>query len=307
MTSAATGRRFECGTLTTPSLAELRAAVGSLDEGRSLKARQIVADVKHLHEHPASQGALFQVASQFNLLEMISPRQTPDDGVTGYAFDRTQGPACAMAAGAATVYRNYFASVGGLRGQTARRQLDMLSDIGDVLGNVEERLWVMRSGYALCTEEGLVEIGDHIAGLDEAGRAALKDRLRIGLHEGVEVTAGVGPGPLVGQVFCSAMPVAYSRHSSVLWEPFARLVLEAAYEATLACALLRKRAGGSGRVFLTLLGGGAFGNRPVWILDALAVTLLQYASSGLDVSVVSYRMADPDLDELLCELAWAEE
>ena len=45
------------------------------------------------------------MASQFNLLEMTGPEITPEDGVTRYAHDRTQGPACAIAAGAATVYR----------------------------------------------------------------------------------------------------------------------------------------------------------------------------------------------------------
>ena len=51
---------------------------------------------------PEYEGALFQVASQFNALEMISPTVTPEEGATRYEHDRTQGPACAMAAGAAT-------------------------------------------------------------------------------------------------------------------------------------------------------------------------------------------------------------
>ena len=62
---------------------------------------------------PENAGALFQVASQLNLLEMTGPEVTPEDGVTIYQDDRTQGPACAIAAGAATIYRNYFAPVGG--------------------------------------------------------------------------------------------------------------------------------------------------------------------------------------------------
>ena len=33
---------------------------------------------------------------------------TPEDGVTRYKDDPTQGPACAIAASAATMYRNYF-------------------------------------------------------------------------------------------------------------------------------------------------------------------------------------------------------
>jgi hypothetical protein len=70
-----------------------------------------------MHRMPENDGALFQVASQFNLLEMTAPSITSEQGVARYQLDRTQGPACAIAAGAATIYRNYFA-------QTPERQLD---------------------------------------------------------------------------------------------------------------------------------------------------------------------------------------
>ena len=48
---------------------------------------------------------MFQVASQFNVLEMVSPDVGPEAGVTGYQHDKTQGPACAMSCPAATVFR----------------------------------------------------------------------------------------------------------------------------------------------------------------------------------------------------------
>jgi hypothetical protein len=41
-----------------------------------------------MHQSPTNAGAVFQVASQFNLLEMISPEITPEHGVT-YQHDRT--------------------------------------------------------------------------------------------------------------------------------------------------------------------------------------------------------------------------
>ncbi len=105
----------------------------------TLGVSTVVGDVGQLHRDPANRHALFQVASQFNLLEMTGPDVTPEDGVTRYAYDRTQGPACAIAAGAATVYRNYFVPVGGQIGQTQDRQIDCLKDIGTALGNNEQR------------------------------------------------------------------------------------------------------------------------------------------------------------------------
>jgi hypothetical protein len=84
----------------------------------------------------------------------------------------------------------------------------------------------------------------------------------------VEVTDAAGPDrPLVSQAFCSALPVA--RVPSALWEKFALLVLEAAYEATMWAAVLNAQRGVSNVVFLTLLGGGAFGNRGRWIDAAM--------------------------------------
>jgi hypothetical protein len=120
-----------------------------------LKVGVATGDVRQMHRFPENAGALLQVASQFNLLEMIGPEVTPENGVTIYQYDHTQGPACAIAAGAATIYRNYFAQVGGIDGQTKDRQFDGLADLGEVLSEALNQpiasLWEMRNGYALCT------------------------------------------------------------------------------------------------------------------------------------------------------------
>ena len=122
-----------------------------------------------MHQAPEYAGALFQVASQFNALEMTGPHVTPEHGVTRYQHDATQGPACAIAAGAATIYRNYFVPVGGGVGQTAKRQLDGLAAIGEALskalGKPVDALWEMRNGYALCNQAGLEAISAYLANL----------------------------------------------------------------------------------------------------------------------------------------------
>ena len=87
------------GRLETPSLAELRERVraGGHDAGK-ISVREVVADVQGLHADEFNARSLFQVASQFNLLEMMNPNVTPEHGVGIYENDRTQGPACAIAA-----------------------------------------------------------------------------------------------------------------------------------------------------------------------------------------------------------------
>lgn len=132
------GASYRIGVLETPSLRELRMRASRAGADQPpvapastgpIRVRNVVGEAGALHADPRNEGALFQVASQFNLLEMLSPGVSPEDGVTRYADDGTQGPACAIAAGAATAYRNYFAIVDGKEGQDADRQIDCLRDM----------------------------------------------------------------------------------------------------------------------------------------------------------------------------------
>ncbi len=278
-----TGWPAEAGTLSTPALGELRTSVVPADLGR-LTVQEVVADIQRLHMRLENEGATFQVASQFNLLEMIGPSVTPEMGVGRYEHDLTQGPACALACLAGTVYRNYFVPLDGDIGQTADRQIDCLADVGRLLGSDQHFLWEMRNGYALPTADSLRFINAQLERLDyDAVRAAL----HVGVHSGTQVTINDAER-LVCQVYCSAMPVAYFDVDAGLWAPLAQIVLEAAYEATLLAAIQNAAQTANNRVFLTMLGGGAFGNRPDWIEAAVLRALRLFATSGLDVHLVSY-------------------
>jgi hypothetical protein len=309
LSSRVNGARYGIGELELVSLKALRQksqTAGHLS-GR-LKARVVTDDVRRLHGSPENSGTLFQVASQFNLLEMASPDVTPEFGVTGYQYDHTQGPACAIAAGAATIYRNYFVSVGGGRGQTAERQINGLSEIGTALSRrlsmPVDNLWSMRNGYALGMQPGLEAIGRHLETLSQDQTAILREKLHIGLHWDVEVTEADGPDrPTVSQAFCSALPVAYSDVPRDHWEPFASLILEAAYEATMWAAVINAQRSASNVVFLTLLGGGAFGNDGKWITAAIQRALKLMATFDLDVRLVSYSEPSPELMAIVEEFS----
>ena len=293
------GKTLICGELETPSLADLRQRVqASGYKTGAMTVREVVADVQELHTNAANADALFQVASQFNLLEMVHEEVTPEDGITRYAKDRTQGPACAIAAGAGTIYRNYFAPVNGQTGQSATNQIDCLADIGAALGNTENRLWDMRNGYALASYDGLVKIGKRLRTSSEPERDALRALLRIGLQWHTQVTLD-DCTHTVSQAYCSALPVAYSECPPEDWEEFARLILEATYEATLCAALVNARQTGNNRVFLTLVGGGVFGNETAWIVDSLQRALALYKDAALDVAIVSYGASNPDIQHLV--------
>jgi hypothetical protein len=155
------------------------------------------------------------------------------------------------------------------------------------LGNSGDRLWTMTNGYAMTSHDGLIMIGNRLRAASESERDALRQLLRIGVQWNTQVTIN-DCRHTVTQAYCSALPVAYSRQSADLWGEFARLVLEASYEATLCAAILNSRDNGTNRVFLTLLGGGAFGNATDWIMAAITRALTLHADRDLDVVIVSY-------------------
>lgn len=308
VTSSGNGRRMRSGTLTMPSLAQLRAdqargdvvAAGVARSGRNT-LREIVADVRDLHRDPGVAGATFQVASQFSLLEMIGSSVTPDDGIERYENDGTQGPACAMSCGAGTILRNYLVPVDGVAGQSADRQLDGLADLrrrlaGDAPG------WRMVNGYALFEVAALDAVNARLTAMTADQVDEARGLLRVGVHRNVEVTTAPS-GHAVNQVFCSALPVTYNDGvPRALFEPLGRLVLEAAYEATLLAAAeadAGAAAPGAGTLYLTLLGGGAFGNERQWIFDAIERALDVVGDRGLDVAVVSHGSSNGHLADLI--------
>jgi hypothetical protein len=163
-------------------------------KGKKLKGKKIgeltfkhiiTQDVALLHCDPKNAGAIFQVASQFNCLEMISDAATPNLGVTIYSSDRTQGPACAMACPAALVYRNYFVehtkNDKKHKGQCAH-QIDNLEDINELLQNTNETYWTMKNGYVIMKPDGATKLQDVSNQIHKVERENIIQALRVGVH-----------------------------------------------------------------------------------------------------------------------------
>jgi hypothetical protein len=299
--SLANGRRFGIGRFDTPSLKMLREAASQAPRGTLRWTHEVIGDVLELHARPENAGAMFQVASQSNCLEFPHPDATPEDGVTGYARDSTQGPACALAVAPAAAYRTYLVPCRGGLGQERDRQLDNLEGLAQRLG---EPLFAVRNGYTHADTAQLRRLAGVVATQD---RERLLEHVRIGVQSGADVAFAsrwrqVDRQQRVSQAFCSAVSMSYVRGVEVgLWEPLATMVLDAAYEATL-CAAARDLAlgRGSGRVWLTFLGGGAFGNPPAWIARAIRRALHACADLPLDVRVAHYGGLNQDM------VAWVD-
>ena len=251
--------------------------------------------MRSLHEDVANANAVFQVASQFNCLEMASPQMVPEDGVGIYEHDWTQGPACSISAGAGTIYRNYFANVNREIGQTQNNQVDCLSDVGQYFGG---DLWRMENGYCFPTSASLARIEQHLSASSKETLAEIRGKLKVGVQSKTQVTIGDATH-LVTQVFCSALPISYSEIPDSHWNHFPRLILDATYEATFHVAVQNRIETGCPKLYLTLVGGGVFGNRLDWILAAIGRSLELFAWADLDVYIVSHGSSKPEVVEFL--------
>lgn len=286
-------KKYIVGNLEIPNLNNLINRTDIKKYNTEIKISEVIGDIQLFHLMSDNKEALFQAASQFNLLEMVSPTITPEHGVGRYEFDYTQGPSCAIACGAGTIYRNYFVNVNGNIGQTKNKQIDCLNEIGIELNNHKHYLWDMINGYAFVNKEGLIRISDYIETLNKNQYKALKRKLRVGIQWNTQVTIDDSDN-IVSQIYCSALPVAYSQIDSSYWESFAKLILEATYEATFYAGLINYEKTGSNRIYLTLVGGGAFGNKKEWIINAIKETIIKFKKTPLDIRIVSF--SEPDLE-----------
>jgi hypothetical protein len=84
LVSKVNGKRYGNGTLEVATLAELCTRVEVPTDGRTA-VQCVDGEARAMHADPELEGALFQVASQFNLLEMTGPSVTPEDRVTRYS------------------------------------------------------------------------------------------------------------------------------------------------------------------------------------------------------------------------------
>jgi len=191
-----------------------------------------------------------------------------------------------------TVYRNYFH-------RPNNRQINNLEDVEALLS--PEKYWNMKNGYCLPLDPktSMYDFGERLNS-DEDLRVSIKNLIKVGVHWDTEVLRKRGDLHNVCQVFCSALPVTYAKTTrSAHWAPFASVCLESAFESTLCIAsIIAAREQRRVKVYLTLLGGGAFGNRKSWIYEAIQKANEKFAEFPLDVYLVHYTSIPGDAKQL---------
>eukprot|EP00727_Mastigamoeba_balamuthi_P007208 m51a1_g3107 putative guanylate kinase (737) ;mRNA; f:139385-142032 len=269
----------------------------ALDKNLSVAAQQA---------SPANALAVFQAASNFNAVESPDDSLPPDspEFTENYVWDRTQGPAASVGAGAAAIARVHAAFFDPATPpdewrQTQDRQVELL-------GQVKE-YFTVNNGYVTMTG------AEKPLPTDEAELRELLRKVRIALHSEAQVTFSsengdtivVRNGHKIDQVFCAAINIGQgeSGEKNAQLPDCAeriRFVLNAAYEGTYLAAL----ANGRKTVYLTLIGGGVFGNPIKDISDAIVSAHLRWsghpASRLESVKVAMWsRPAPPELVEEL--------
>lgn len=280
-----TSRRFRVGEFEMISAQDLKSRLFShpnrqTQEFQNLSFTHAVRRSRDLHLDPANAGAVFQVDALCNCLQ--TPWFcTPDEGVTRYAREGSQGAASSIVCPGATVHRNYFVNVTG-QGASGT-QLDSLSGVSKVLENSENMYWHVENGWCRPLQtESIARLSKRLQADPELSRPC-RDAVQVGVHWDTEVMSR--SRHCVCQVHCSSLPVGIEKTVKVKhWKEFAQLVLQGSYEATLAAAaVLAAERGTRVRVFLTLLGCGSFGNRHYWVKNAIEAALECFRTEPLDV------------------------
>ena len=284
-------------------------------------------DVANLQADPRNAGCTFQVASKFNGIEGIDESTFPDSKnfttncILTYThihihsplkknyfnsdiYDLTQGPVASVSAGPSAIARVYgaFYKPGTdprLWAQTTRRQHRMLGDVSCI---------TVANGYAMLDEMTSATL--------PANPYDIVNKICVGVQKGAQVTFGkcitrsdgktmlqcVPQDIRINQVFCAALNMAQgeagartSNHPQA--KVVERCVLRAAYEGSYLAAITA----GSPRLFLTMIGGGAFGNLQSTILGEIIRAHKKYGMSSelREVVLVMYKVPE-NIDDI-CE------
>ena len=249
-----------------------------------LQVSTIFVDVAYLQAAPENRGAMFQVASNFNGVEAIEETSYPDGAefLTNYVYDRTQGPAASVSAGAAAISHVLLAFYDEGKPceewqQTQQRQVEMLKDVKEYYSVVNG--YVVQQGSECVPEDDqavvkCVRVGVQVgAQVTFSSTGSFNDTLEV-----VPMPKTPADAQCVSQVFCAAMNLLQGTsgctNATCPSSPcLAAILLEAAYRGTYLAAIRH----GCPKLFLTLIGGGAFGNSVDTILEIIGRVHLEIA------------------------------
>jgi len=243
-------------------------------------------DVAFLQSNPNYKNCVFQVASNFNLVEGGREKVTPDSSnfCTNYRWDRTQGPTAAISAAPAAIVRVYGAfydpnTPSPSWPQTKKKQVNILAPVSEH--------FPMKNGYVYW-------LGAQLPKFPKPGTKPYRDLLKktyIGYHKNIQVTTGHrtpsyvegvnSPEQFIDQVFGAAVNLGEGTDSGKFNKTVpdcldrCKFALEQSYE----CAYAGSITEGRQHLVLTLIGGGAFNNDREQIYETILETHLKWTQN----------------------------
>jgi hypothetical protein len=314
-------------------------SVFGFDSTTNLKYLTMTSPAHTVHMNPSYSGSIFQVASQFNALEMAGPELTPQNGITNYWNDKTQGPACAMVCPFGTLYRNYFCMPDTGGNQPEDKSVNGNPQTGTATGGTDpgnnqintltELMKIdvcfkdlrFQNGYIFVNNKSQLDaINNYLSTPENFWKAMTA--IKYVIQEDTPVV-NLSDGKIldhnVSQIYCSAYPVAYSTNPPTMppgstsggvsdtlakdYELLSSMILHAVYYSTLAYAVTRITPDETRKkVFLTKVGGGAFGNDDLLIDNAIYNAVRHFTAYPIDVYIVDYKnpttIIDPEVKPL---------
>lgn len=269
--------------------------IHGLDSDTNLNMMQYV-DVMACCSHSQFNGCTVQVASNFNCLEFVNENQKKSDGVTDYALNGTQGPSASLSCASSLVYRNYFYENSHFSNSTNHSNRHI---------NDKEINLLIKTPLTVKHGKVLIQTRSEVERLKSSQfNWSDKTNYYVGHHRNCEVclerdlkrpdhfSMFHNKKQFVNQVFCSAFNFSENVIFNSFTTTIAQHIMNSMYESTILAAILNHlehpELPGSNKCFLTLLGGGVFGNPREIIAPAIVRTLELISKSGLDVNIMLY-------------------
>jgi hypothetical protein len=281
-------------------------------------------DIRFLQADPDNKYSSFQIASTFfgplegGIILFDSPVGYMNSHDKGMFHGAAQGEEASISAGAATLYRKYFMPTQRINSGEGFGYYYLLHDIRDNK-NRKKLPWDIYGKFAALDKNAVQNY--YPAFIQQDLTVFNNDVFHVGIgnHTNVVVTSGYGTfngikptefdeqarmnitvdldtgtivpekTQLIHQIFSAAYSLRGTKRKIKLNEKtFARMVLQGSYLGNVKAAYLNALQFGPGKLFLTLMGAGAFENKIEWVSEAIKLVENDIINYGLDV-ILLYR------------------
>jgi len=247
-------------------------------------------DIAALQTNEKNKDAVFQIASNFSGLEPICKTDIPENGISKYIYDNTQGPIASISAAPGLIYRMYGIFNNNTNQKDWRQknnnQINLLHNVSSFYPVVNGYVDLSLCKYLNRPTQNLIDL------------------VEIAFHHNIQTCYGLSYGSdhevcldnsqIINQIFTSSIDLGKSSGNTnyLLFDQYPGIVtdltqvlLDAAYEGTIrSCWLFDKQT-----LYLTLIGGGVFNNSLSWIAQSLEKLSSLIIDSGITITLVIYN------------------